>query len=109
MTSILGRLCPYAKATDTAVGINVQPQMRERAAGRELIDEQVARVRLQLCARQQIGPRLAIGRSFDRSRIGKVALEVIRVDLDALHDAFSRQLHDDPVVSRSAASARLPA
>jgi hypothetical protein len=45
----------------------------------------------------------------DGARVGRVALEVQRVDDGAFDDAFRRESQDDPVGARAARALRLPA
>ena len=71
--------------------------MRERAVGRRSSSMKKWRV----CACSFVRgsssvQRLAVARSFDRRGVGIVALEVIRVELDAPHAPFGRELARSP-------------
>ncbi len=97
--------CPVnSQATDAAVRVDVEAHVRDRARLCKLFFVEVARVRLQLRARQNFPPRqrrnsafvsqlLSFGVAhFQRAGVRVVAFEVRRVNFDSSNHAPRRQL-----------------
>ena len=106
-----------AQARDTAVGKDVQPDVRRAAPAADL--EGVLAVSAQCRPRQNLFPaggrerlRRGVARQLarlERAGVRVVALEVARVDDDAVDRAGKAQADQAPVVSRRAPAPRLPA
>ena len=104
------------QAPDAAVGIDVEPHVRDVADAPQLVFEDVPRVRLERRARQELSPLATrrgrasfAGRALEAAGARRVALEVARVDFDPPNRARGPEPDDRPVVPRPAPPLRLPA
>src|SRR5262245_15626275 len=107
----LTRPAEEAQASDAAIRVDVQPDVRDVADRADFVLEHIAPVRLQRRARHQRDPPLhpGVAATLETARARRVPLEVTRVHLDAPYGSDSAQTHARPVVTGAAPALRFPA
>src|SRR5205823_7039569 len=85
---------PQAQAADSAVGEDLEASEARRRMRRDVVED-VARVRLQLRPGQKVvPPDLGAVADLERAALGRVPLEVRRVDLDPRDRPFGGEADD---------------
>src|ERR1700689_3623974 len=109
----------HPDAAQAAIRMDIDSHMRDRPQLAQLVAEAMHTIGLQKLRLQQQRPRQAqaaqVGlriraqqRALDRHLVRVVAFVVGGIDVNALDSAAMAQAQNDPVIARSAPSARLP-